>query len=485
MVLQSETLQKYKNIHEQSYKYFMRATEILKDFTDRSYEAYIIGDALRNLLLLKKISHIEIVTSATTEEIHNIFPAMCVDKNSIPYIKDASGIFFFSSFDDDTESIAGKYAEQYYNKKLTKTLQERIFTCNALSLSPNFNLTDLFTSVDDIHNRLIRTINKPKLLFKKHPEAILDALLLVSNYGLEIEPKTLKGAVKCSSLLENIDEVYLITMIRKIISGRYAYDALEIIKKHKLFKYLPKFDIYVKKVYSNYELITKNEMIAVLYLIVGEIKDANCFLQEELFELKTLMSNTRLILTEPITAVMVYYVGKNNLLSADRVASVFNSRYKSQYKHITKLDRKCVIKDIRDFDLTDLELQSLLVHQNKKLMLPIKNILLQEVINRDIQNHNKLLKQEAINISDQLDEIFGYVDPEVPVTYDDNGVKELHEKFKRQYDLLLKVYLSDEEEIYNLKSTERADFIKDCEQHARDFLLATDQYKILQERGLI
>ena len=49
----------------------------------------------------------------------------------------------------------------------------------------------------------------------------------------------------------------------------------------------------------------------------------------------------------------------------------------------------------------------------------------------------------------------------------------------------MKVYLSDEKSLYDLSPLERDEIEFNAKTHAKEFLLETSQYRILEERGLI
>ena len=62
---------------------------------------------------------------------------------------------------------------------------------------------------------------------------------------------------------------------------------------------------------------------------------------------------------------------------------------------------------------------------------------------------------------------------------------ELLVKYKKEYEFLVKVYLSDEKSLYDLSPLERDEIEVNAKTHAKEFLLETSQYRILEERGLI
>jgi len=50
------------------------ATDVVRDLQDAGYEAYIVGGSVRDLLLGKIPKDYDVATSATPEEVQEIFP---------------------------------------------------------------------------------------------------------------------------------------------------------------------------------------------------------------------------------------------------------------------------------------------------------------------------------------------------------------------------------------------------------------------------
>ena len=57
--------------------------EVIKKLNNSSYEAYIVGGAVRDYLLEKEVSDIDITTNASLEDIIKIFP--CYDLKASKY----------------------------------------------------------------------------------------------------------------------------------------------------------------------------------------------------------------------------------------------------------------------------------------------------------------------------------------------------------------------------------------------------------------
>ena len=194
MEFQSQkVIEQYQKNNEKSYNFLLRAVEIMKILLNRNYDSFIIGSAVRNLYLNKQIDTIEIVTIATFEQIKSIFPSVITEKNGLIYLKEHGKFIVFSKFSEEENNIAKKFSLRHYNKKLIVTLCSKYYTVNSLALTPNLVITNIFDGIMDLDDMVVKTIDKPKNLYPKHPIAIMEALILVAENNFTIDPKCLKS----------------------------------------------------------------------------------------------------------------------------------------------------------------------------------------------------------------------------------------------------------------------------------------------------
>ena len=229
----------------------MRAVEIMKVLLNRNFDSFIIGSAVRNLYLNKQIDTIEIVTTATPNQIKEIFPALVIERSGFTYLKELGKYVIFSKFPDDENIKSRKIAAKHYNKKLIVALCNKFYSVNSLALTPNLVITNIFDGIKDLDAMVVKTTDKAKNIFTKHPIAILEALVLVAEHDFKIDSKCLKSISRYCSFLEDVKEVEFIRKFRQILKGPYAKHALEIIIKHKLFRFIKVYDVVAKKLNAN------------------------------------------------------------------------------------------------------------------------------------------------------------------------------------------------------------------------------------------
>src|SRR3989344_7529260 len=121
---------------------------ILDNFQKNNFQIYVVGGAVRDLLMKKRVSDWDFTTDASPEEILKLFPEGFYDNKfgtvGIP-AKNTSEVGFDSSevevYEVTTMRKEGKYADfrhpQYvgWTNKIEEDLARRDFTINAIALS--------------------------------------------------------------------------------------------------------------------------------------------------------------------------------------------------------------------------------------------------------------------------------------------------------------------------------------------------------------
>ena len=179
---------------------------VLKILNDHAYEAYLVGGALRDVLLGKKASDYDITTSADPNAIRMVFS----DHRLYDIGKKHGTVGVL--IDDETIEITpfrleAEYSDHRHPDKVSFTdslledLKRRDFTINALCMDRNDEIKDLFGGIDDLNNRIIRCIGDPEVRFNEDGLRILRAVRFMSqlNFTICLDTSRLKEKEKnCS-----------------------------------------------------------------------------------------------------------------------------------------------------------------------------------------------------------------------------------------------------------------------------------------------
>ncbi|MBU8902229.1 MAG: polynucleotide adenylyltransferase PcnB [Victivallales bacterium] len=215
--------------------------DIVKNLQDNGFVAYVVGGAIRDLMLERKPKDYDLSTSATPEEIRAVFGrrrARIIGKRfRLVHVRCGQEIIEISTFRRNPDST-GQSAKKRQNKLVPEnmifsdndfgTAEEdawrRDFSVNALFYDPvNDDLIDYTgCGIDDMNAGVVRIIGEAELRFEEDPVRILRALKLVGQYGFSLEEKTGETVRKLGHLILHSSESRLALEMEKILKNPYC-----------------------------------------------------------------------------------------------------------------------------------------------------------------------------------------------------------------------------------------------------------------------
>lgn len=182
-----------------------KALKVLSILEENEYEAYIVGGYVRDKLLGIESNDIDICTSATPKEIKEIFKA-----SSSPNYGSVNVTYKSVNFDITTFRREIKYIDNRlpiklkYIKTVKKDLLRRDFTINTICMDSKGNILDMLNVMEDLDNKIIRTVGNPRYKLKEDALRILRAIRFATILDFTIEDKTKHYLKAYSHLLKKI-----------------------------------------------------------------------------------------------------------------------------------------------------------------------------------------------------------------------------------------------------------------------------------------
>ena len=232
---------------------------IIVKLQNAGYEAYIVGGAVRDLLLDRTPKDYDISTSATPEEVRKVFR----DRRTLIIGKRFRLVHLFIRGDIIEISTFRRHPQpqQELHRPGLETPENLIvqdnefgtsqedawrrdFTINALFYDPVQDRILDYTGMglQDIQNHCIRCIGEPALRFEEDPVRILRAIKLVGQYGFSLEEETGKAVNACLDLIDHASNSRLTLELEKILKNPYGH---RILKAFHEYGFLKKFLPYV------------------------------------------------------------------------------------------------------------------------------------------------------------------------------------------------------------------------------------------------
>lgn len=166
--------------------------KILQALNARGFEAYLVGGAVRDLLLGQTPGDYDITTSALPEEVLNICHAQgwqTVDKLGHNF---GCVIIVLGSEPTEVTTFRGERyddsdmhrpAATWFCKTLREDLSRRDFTVNAMALDLQGRLYDYFGGQADLQKKILRTVGDAKERYTEDALRMLRACRFVAQLG--------------------------------------------------------------------------------------------------------------------------------------------------------------------------------------------------------------------------------------------------------------------------------------------------------------
>jgi len=185
------------------------ANEIIHTLQDKGYEAYLVGGCVRDSILKRQIHDYDITTSATPDEMLEIFKGKRIIETGLQH-GTITIIIDGEPYEVTTYRIDGNYSDNRrpdkvtFTKSLEEDLKRRDFTINAMAYNDEVGLVDPFNGMEDIKYHKIRCVGIAEDRFSEDALRILRAIRFASQLGFVLEPDTDWNISKMYKNLDNI-----------------------------------------------------------------------------------------------------------------------------------------------------------------------------------------------------------------------------------------------------------------------------------------
>ena len=203
------------------------ALKVLYRLKNAKYKAYLVGGAVRDILLGRKPKDFDVVTDAKPEQIRELFRncRLIGRRFRLAHIQFGKEIIEVSTFraphhiSDKSEGHAkdGRIIRDNVYGDIDDDVWRRDFTINALFYNiEDFSIVDYAGGIKDLETGQLRLIGDPKKRYVEDPVRMLRAIRFSSKLDLSIHSTTESSIGVYSNLLENIPSARLYEEILKL-----------------------------------------------------------------------------------------------------------------------------------------------------------------------------------------------------------------------------------------------------------------------------
>jgi len=223
--------------------------EIFNKFIEKGYEIYLVGGAVRDLLLGRPIHDVDMTTNAPPEKIQEIIPDSFYDNifgtvGTIVEINGQKEKYEITTYRSEEGYTDRRRPDKVsWGKILEEDLKRRDFTINAMAIGYaqdkiKLELIDLFNGQDDLKNKIIRAVGDPKERFSEDALRMIRAVRFAAQLGFTIEAKTFEAIQKNAYLIERISKERIRDELFFILESDYPAEGFTLLLTSGLLIYI-------------------------------------------------------------------------------------------------------------------------------------------------------------------------------------------------------------------------------------------------------
>lgn len=242
------------------------AVRVVKTLADAGYEAYLVGGAVRDLLVQRRPKDFDVATNATPEQVKGLFRRAfiigrrfrivhvvfgrgrdheVIEVSTFRAMMDAAASEQVSGNEKTSKSeLAGKaHAVDASGRVLRDNVwgpqiedaARRDFTVNAMYYDPQTQIVvDYHGGVKDAKKKVLRMIGDPATRYREDPVRIIRVVRFAAKLGFTIEAKTREPIAEMAALLESVPASRTFDEMIKLLQTGHAMASVEELKKQGL-----------------------------------------------------------------------------------------------------------------------------------------------------------------------------------------------------------------------------------------------------------
>ena len=220
------------------------------------HKAYVVGGAVRDLLIGAEPKDFDIATDATPEEVRRYFRRARIIGRRFQIVHVMMGqetlevTTFRGLLDEKTKTDEhGRVLHDNVFGSHAEDAARRDFTANALYYDPATEaVIDYHHGVGDLKQRTLRMIGEPRARYREDPVRMLRAVRLAAKLGLAIDPAASKPIREMASLLENVPPARLFDEMLKLLTSGHSVKCITQLRDEGLHHgLLPLLDVILEQ----------------------------------------------------------------------------------------------------------------------------------------------------------------------------------------------------------------------------------------------
>ena len=221
------------------------------------FQAYVVGGAVRDLLLKREPKDFDIATDATPEEVRRVFRrARIIGRRfrlvHVMFGEETVEVSTFRRMIEAEDAQTDDHGRLLRDNEFGDQLQDaarRDFTANALFFDPSTQeIFDYHHGYADIRANILRMIGDPATRYREDPVRMLRAVRLSAKLGMKLDEATAEPIFSMKELLSNVPEARLLDEMLKLLMSGHAVECVKKLRSmHLHHGLLPMLDVILEQ----------------------------------------------------------------------------------------------------------------------------------------------------------------------------------------------------------------------------------------------
>lgn len=210
--------------------------QVMDQFHKAGFQIYLVGGAVRDLLLIRPHTDWDLTTDATPEQVMELFPSgFSNNQFGTVGVDTKQGVVQITTMRKEGKYLDARHpSEVSWTKNLEEDLARRDFTINAMALDQN--IIDPFNGRVDLEKKIIRAVGDADKRFSEDALRLIRAIRFASQLGFTIEEKTWQAIIKNKDLLKMISWERIRDELLKIVVVDFAEEGIRMLKSSGLLE---------------------------------------------------------------------------------------------------------------------------------------------------------------------------------------------------------------------------------------------------------
>lgn len=204
--------------------------KILKTLMAAGYDAYLVGGAVRDLLLAKEPEDFDVVTNAKPAEIiavarragFGVVEELGQNFGVVMVVVDGNSVEVAAYRSESYGEDAHRPESVWYCETLAEDLARRDFTINAIALDIDGRVIDYFNGLEDLKNRELRTVGKASQRFAEDALRMFRACRFISQLGVTCDAEVFAAITEQLPRVSGLSMERVRTEINKLMKGEFV-----------------------------------------------------------------------------------------------------------------------------------------------------------------------------------------------------------------------------------------------------------------------